>query len=226
MIVEFHGFASSAQGIANLTQMPERGSKRSFLVLTPDGPGHTWVGSDAPYVEAIITQVEDSLCIDLHRVYATGFSEGAAFTILLACKHPSQFAAIATVAVDFRLGCASPLPILAFHGTEDPLVPYQNGAEGLSLPGVKVRGTLLNMSDWAQLDHCGQTPSLRHIGTDVERRVWPSCAHGTQVILYSVIGGGHTWPGATRSASPTYTTHTISATNVILDFFGLHSRHS
>jgi poly(3-hydroxybutyrate) depolymerase len=47
------------------------------------------------------------------------------------------------------------MPILAFHGgPKDPEVPYQNGAVGLSLPGVKVRGTQLNMGDWARLDTC------------------------------------------------------------------------
>jgi polyhydroxybutyrate depolymerase len=226
MIVEFQGFASTALGMADLTQLPERGSKEGFVVVTPDGPGHTWQlnphGPDAQYVEAVITQVQDSLCINLNRVYAAGFSQGAAFTILLACAHPGQIAAIVTVAVDFRLGCATPLPLLAFHGTADPAVPYQDGAERLSLPGVKVRGTLLNMSDWAQLDHCRKAPTLQRIGTDVERRMWPSCAHGTQIILYSVLGGGHTWPGSARSASPGYTTQTISATNLAVDFFSRH----
>jgi polyhydroxybutyrate depolymerase len=229
MIVEFHGFGSSALEFAGLTQMPARGSKKGFVVVTPEGPGHTWLlnplGPDARFVEAVITQVQDSICVDLDHVYAAGFSQGAAFTIFLACAHPGQFAAIATVAVDFRLGCATPLSLLAFHGTADPDVPYQDGGEGLSLPGTKVRGTLLNLSDWAQLDQCLESPILQRMGTDVERRTWPSCAHGTRVILFSLLGGSHTWPGAARSASPLYTTRTISATNLSLDFFARHQRH-
>jgi polyhydroxybutyrate depolymerase len=222
MIMEFHGFASSALEFAGLTQMPARGSKRGFVVVTPEGPGQTWHGTDGQYVEAVIAQVQDSLCIDMNRIYSAGFSEGAAFTILFACAHPDQFAAVATVAFDYRLGCAVPLPVLAFHGTSDPAVPFQDGAEGLSLPGVKVRGTLLNMSDWARLDRCRKAPILQRIGTDVNRRIWPSCAHGTQVILYSVLGGSHAWPGADPSTSPLYATQTISATNLALDFFGRH----
>jgi polyhydroxybutyrate depolymerase len=223
LVFVFHGYASSALGMAALTQMPMRGSRRGFVVVTPDGPGHTWqlsgTGSDAQYVEALLAQVEDSSCIDMDRVYAAGFSQGAAFTILLACAHPGQLAAIATVSVEFRLGCSTPLPLLAFHGTADPAVPYRNGAVGLSLPGVKVRGTLLNMSDWARLDRCRQVPVVRRIGPDVSRREWQSCAHGAHVMLYTVLGGGHTWPGASRSASPMYTTETISATDLALAFF-------
>jgi hypothetical protein len=37
-----------------------------------------------------------------------------------------------------------------------------------------------------------------------------------------VLGGSHTWPGAARSASPLYTTETISATNLALAFFADH----
>ncbi len=111
---------------------------------------------------------------------------------------------------------------MAFHGTSDPAVPYANGAIGLSLPGIKVRGTLLNMGDWAMLDRCRSVPIVRDIGTDVVRRVWPSCARGNQVILYTVLGGSHTWPGAAKSASPLHTTETISATNLSLRFFAQH----
>ena len=228
MIVEFQGYGSTALGMATLTQLPDRGARRGFVVVTPEGPGHTWQlsgrGSDARYVEAVMARVQASVCVDLGRVYAAGFSQGAAFTILLSCAHPRQMAAIATVAVEFRLGCATPQPLLAFHGTSDPAVPYENGAMGLSLPGVKVRGTLLNMGDWAQLDRCRSVPTLRRLGSDVQRTVWPSCAGGAEVILYTVLGGGHTWPGALRSASPMYTTETISATNLALSFFARHRR--
>ena len=100
------------------------------------------------------------------------------------------------MAVDFQLGCKQPMPILAFHGTADPLVPYQNNGVGLSLPGRRVRGTLLNMGDWARLDHCRPTPVIVRIGSQVTRRQWLGCLSGASVTLYSIIGGGHDWPGA------------------------------
>ncbi len=99
--------------MATLTQMPTRGAAKGFVVVTPAGPNHTWQlngrGSDAHYVEAVLDQVEKVLCIDLDRVYAAGFSQGAAFTILFTCAHPGQMAAIATVAVEFQLGCSTPI---------------------------------------------------------------------------------------------------------------------
>ena len=100
-------------------------------------------------------------------------------------------AAIATVAVEFQLGCTRPVSILAFHGTADPLVPYQNGAIGLSLPGVKVVGTERNMEDWARLDHCRPVARRTRLGTQVVRQQWAGCRAGSSVVLYTVLGGGH-----------------------------------
>jgi polyhydroxybutyrate depolymerase len=228
LVVEFQGYGGTPSQMADLTQLPEKGAKRGYVVVTPEGPGHTWQlsgrGDDANYIGRLLASVESSYCVNLHRVYAAGFSQGAAFAILYACAHPDQVAAIATVAVDFRLGCATPTSILAFHGTDDPAVPYQNGDIGISLPGVKVRGTLLNMGDWARLDRCGPTVRTTKIGRDVTHTVWPKCGDGTEVGLYSVIGGGHTWPGASRRASFMYTTQTVSATDLALSFFSRHHR--
>jgi polyhydroxybutyrate depolymerase len=123
------------------------------------------------------------------------------------------------VAVEFQLGCTRPLSILAFHGTKDPLVPYQNGAIGLSLPGIKVRGTELNMGDWARLDHCRTVPRRTRIGTQVVRQQWSGCAGHHSVGLYTIIGGGHSWPGADPTKAIGLTTEQISATSLVLSFF-------
>ena len=147
----FQGFGEDDRAIATLTRMPAQAERRGVMVVTPDGPDHTWQfsgnGSDAAYIDALVARVENAMCVDLHRVYVAGYSAGAAFAILYACARPGRIAAVATVAVDFVLGCTLRLPILAFHGTDDPAVPYRNGAIGASLPGVKVRGTLLNLGD-------------------------------------------------------------------------------
>ena len=133
--------------------------------------------------------------------------------------HQHQIAAIATVAVEFQLGCTRPMSILAFHGTDDPLVPYDNGAVGLSLPGVKVRGTLLNMGDWARLDHCRTSLRRAQVGSQVIRRQWAGCADGTTVVLYTILGGGHSWPGADPAKAVGLTTEQVSATAQTLSFF-------
>jgi len=199
---------------------------RRFIVVTPDGPNQTWqlsgTGSDAAYIDRVVSKVSSSWCVDPHRVYAAGYSQGAAFAIFYSCARPGRIAAIATVAVEFQLGCTRPVPILAFHGTADPAVPYQDGATGLSLPGVRVRGTVLNMGDWAQLDGCRGTPNTTRVGSEVTLTTWPRCRAHTAVNLYTIEGGGHTWPGADPAKNPTRTTQQTHATALMLNFFDHH----
>jgi polyhydroxybutyrate depolymerase len=194
LILLFYGFDSGPAQFSALTGLPARGATDGSL--------------------------ERTYCVDRSAVFAAGFSAGAAFTIVYSCARENQIAAIATVAVEFQLGCTRPLSILAFHGTKDPLVPYQNGAIGLSLPGIKVRGTELNMGDWARLDHCRAQGRRLPVGSQVVEQRWSGCSRGTSVVLYTVLGGGHSWPGADPTKAIGLTTEQVSATSQVLSFFG------
>jgi polyhydroxybutyrate depolymerase len=223
LILLFYGFGSNPSQFSALTHLPSQGSNDGYLVAVPHAQGTEWQfsgeGTDAAFVNALVRDLDATYCVDQRMVFAAGFSAGAAFTILYACSHQSQVAALATVAVEFQLGCRRPIPIMAFHGTKDPLVPYRNGAIGLSLPGTKVRGTELNMTDWAHLDHCRSGPNTKEIGSQVNRQQWTDCARGTAVELYSILGGGHSWPGADPKEALGLTTQQVSATKEILRFF-------
>jgi polyhydroxybutyrate depolymerase len=224
LILLFYGFGSDPVQFSALTHLPSRASSEGYLVAVPQAQGSEWQfsgqGTDAAFVDGLLQAIGNTYCVDQRRVFAAGFSAGAAFTIFYTCAHQRQIAAITTVAVEFQLGCKRPISILAFHGTEDPLVPYQDGAIGLSLPGVKVRGTELNMGDWARLDHCRSVPKQTRVGSQVVRQQWPACIDGTSVELYTVVGGTHAWPGADPKASIGLTTQQISATTEALAFFG------
>ncbi len=224
LILLFYGFGSDPLQFSALTNLPSKASSAGYLVAVPQAQSSEWqfggLGTDGTFVNGLLQEIGSTYCVDQRRVFAAGFSAGAAFTIAYTCTHQGQIAAIATVAVEFQLGCTRPISILAFHGTEDPLVPYQNGAVGLSLPGVKVRGTELNMGDWAHLDHCQSTPKQTRVGFQVVRQQWSGCLDSTSVELYSVLGGGHSWPGADPKASVGLTTEEISATTLALAFFG------
>jgi polyhydroxybutyrate depolymerase len=227
VILLFYGFGSDPAAFATLTGLPARGAAAGSIVVVPHTqPGElewqfTGSGTDAGFVSAVLTQVEDDYCVDEGKVFATGFSAGAAFSIVYACTHRDRIAAVATVAVEFVLGCAAPLGILAFHGTADPEVPYQDGAVGRSLPGVRVTGTQKNMTAWARLDHCRTAPTTTRVGSQVANQVWHGCAPGTPVQLVTVLGGSHTWPGADPRLGTGLTTQQVDATGEILAFFGV-----
>jgi polyhydroxybutyrate depolymerase len=230
LILVFHGFGSNAEQMAALTRMPAKGTAAGAVVAVPDGapagPHATWQtdghGTDAAFVEAMIDEIRATQCIDEARIDATGFSAGAAFTLAYSCTHPQQIAAVVTVAVDFKLGCTTPLSILAFHGTADPIVPYADGAVGMALPGTKVRGTERNMADWAALDGCQPTPALETVGTEVVRHRFAGCQHDTEVVLDEIKGGNHAWPGADPAKSIGLTTQQIDASDEAIAFLARH----
>ena len=108
------------------------------------------------------------------------------------------------------------MAILAFHGTDDPLVPYRNGAVGLSLPGVHVRGTMLNMGDWARLGRCSRVVQDARLRGSCGARSGRIRAAGKEVSLYTIEHGGHVWPGAAGGKEQ------VDGTGLALDFFDRH----
>jgi polyhydroxybutyrate depolymerase len=56
------------------------------------------------------------------------------------------------------------------------------------------------------------------------RRTYTNCADDAAVVLYTIQGGGHTWPGG--KPLPEWfvgrTSHTIDATSLMWGFFSDH----
>lgn len=71
----------------------------------------------------------------------------------------------------------------------------------------------------ARLDGCQAVPHRQHSGSQVIRQQWFGCARGTSVVLYTIVGGGHTWPGADPRRGVGLTTQQVSASFEILSFF-------
>ncbi len=197
---------------------------------------------DVAYVDAVLDALEADLCIDTARVYATGLSNGAGMTSLLGCERADRFAAIAPVAgVRPPAECADGIttPALAFHGTADPILFYNGGIGDLagllggsgntSAPDAVLdgEGYPASIRAWATQNGCGPEPSKTMIGDDVEHWVF-DCPAGANVEFYAVIGGGHTWPGSEFSRNIASivgpTTFTISANQLLWEFFGRHAR--
>jgi predicted peptidase len=103
----------------------------SFIVVSPQCPdGKIW--SD-DLLLALLDEVETKYAIDPRRVYLTGLSLGGFGTWSLGLSHPERFAAIAPCCGggDFLTphladkSMLTTLPIWAFHGAKDPVVPIE-----------------------------------------------------------------------------------------------------
>ena len=59
--------------------------------------------------------------------------------------------------------------------------------------------------------------------TRVRRSTYSGCRDGRDVVLFTIEGGGHTWPGGPPvGRSVGRVTHDLDATRVMLDFFDRH----
>ena len=86
-----------------------------------------------------------------------------------------------------------PVPVIAFHGTADRIVPYDGGdvsSTGYQFPPVQdwVRG-------WALRNGCDMDPLGLPSNGEVSGIRYSGCRSNADVHFYTIQGGGHSWPG-------------------------------
>ncbi|MGQ0804610.1 MAG: alpha/beta hydrolase family esterase [Actinomycetota bacterium] len=240
LVLNFHGLGSNADQQAVYSELEEQGPARNYIVITPQG--QTLAGfrlwnvlpelaapDDVGFTGAIIDTAAATLCIDTRRVYATGMSNGGGMSAYLGCNLAERLAAIAPVAgVNLEFGpCTSEerVPVIAFHGQQDAIVPYFGGPLGIlllqdrPLPAVEIA-----VAEWAERDGCKPAPKTKSVSEHVQLFDYSGCDGKTDVQLYSVSDGGHTWPGSIPVGPLGETTTEIDATDLLLDFFDKHAR--
>jgi polyhydroxybutyrate depolymerase len=248
LVMDIHGYGEGATTESLTTRFGELGQRDGFVVVFPNGTGTpiAWDTSTRPgnpdvhYLAALIRHLEATQCLDESRVYATGLSQGAFMTSTLACVMSGTFAAVAPVAgVQLPHPCpiTRPVPLLAFHGTADPILHFNGGvgrrvlADDLrahprplpALPPARLNGPgyPAAVRAWALADGCRPTPNDVRLSPHVIRRSY-SCPADVAVQFDIIIGGGHSWPGSAVSAAISpfvgHTTMEINATAAIWAF--------
>jgi polyhydroxybutyrate depolymerase len=251
LVMVFHGGGGRGTGAARLYGFNQLADARGFAVVYPDGldrrwndgrgtTGERWLNTvlvdDVSFVSAVIDRLTVTLHIDPRRVYATGISNGGIFSHRLACELPDKIAAIAPVAGTIaepeapRCTPRTPVSVVEFHGTEDRFVPYTGGA----ILGRSERGRVLSVEDtmtlWGRIDGCpapaqqAQLPPVHpEDGTRIQRTAYGPCRRGSEAVLYTIVGGGHTWPGTAWIPFLGTVSRQIDATEVIWEFFSRHT---
>lgn len=255
VVFDLHGYLEPAAIQHASSGFGDYGAVRGFVTVTPqlDQPGlPRWNfepgSADLNWLTGLIDHIEATVCADERRLFVTGLSMGAFTTSALACHLSGRIAAIAPVAgaQDFPwCETTRPVPVIAFHGTADPIVAYTGGrgpaARLLPSPDGSGSGTgrqdgpTVNgpgpasipdaVAGWARRNGCGAEPERAQIAADVLRESYPCPAHG-DVELYSLQDGGHVWPGSSAVPFPEIlvgsNTTSIDATRLIWDFFAAH----
>ncbi|HSH69856.1 MAG TPA: prolyl oligopeptidase family serine peptidase [Deferrisomatales bacterium] len=151
LILFLHGVGERGDDLSVVARLgPPKASRQwpyfPFAVAAPQcASGESWA------VDRLVRFLDGVLAahaVDPDRVYLTGLSMGGYGTWHLAAAHPERFAAAAPVCGGGdprRAGRLQRLPVWAFHGAKDPVVPLAASREmvdALERIGAPVRFTV------------------------------------------------------------------------------------
>jgi polyhydroxybutyrate depolymerase len=210
-VLFFHGNGGSAADMDADSGLSELADRRGFLVVYPQGlsvgAGRPfWAGAgrvdlgvdDLRFTTDLLDDLQGRLCVDPARVHAGGYSAGGGVTAWLACELAGRVAAVAVVSAalfaepgDCRP--SRPVPILAVHGTNDPVIPYGGSAATVRWP-LRLPSLPAWLGGWAARDGCTVDAAVFLDTGQVTGVRWSGCRAGTEVVHYRVNGGGHQAP--------------------------------
>jgi polyhydroxybutyrate depolymerase len=251
VVVSLHGFLSNPSSQAAISGWHQLADREGFIVVYPQGisfpqrwnaygSGGAAAVDDVQFFRDLLDELSTVAAVDRSRVYVNGLSNGGGMAVRIGCEAADQVAAIGSVAgaVAGMQDCnpSRPLPVLAFHGTADPLVSYEGGevARHGQRQGAERSQeplTLVGAEDWVALwverNGCDPTPEVIPPSGDVRGRRYVGCDQGVEVVLYTIDGGGHTWPGGLPMPVVGKTSADIDATEEMWRFFqGYHLDNS
>ncbi len=250
LVVALHGRWGTSEGQEQLGPTAELSRAEGFFLLLPDGVDMSWhdarhVGpaakqnvDDVAFLDALTAQFVAQHSVDAKRVYVMGMSNGGLMAHTLACAHAERFAAFGSVTGNVPQAlvgnCTPSKPISAAMvlGTADPLIPYAGG--DIAMTGGKVLSADASFQFWAQHNGCEGEPAVTELtdkqpddGTHTRVLTHAKCREESEVVLFSVEGGGHTWPGGwqyLKEKAIGKTSRDFAASEALWRFFQRHSR--
>ena len=231
LVISMHGAGGWPVQQMKLSGWNRVADEHGFLVVYPSGSANggprIWRERDGRFIADLIDNLAASYNIDRARIYANGMSNGGGMSFVLSCTMSDRIAAIGMVGAAQSLPWSRckegrPVPMIAFHGTADTMAPYEGGITWVApapFPAIS-KWT----ASFAQRNRCAPEPIESTVAADVIRREYRNCADDAAVVLYTIDGGGHTWPGGQPLpewfAGPT--NRSIDATREMWAFFRGH----
>jgi len=251
VVLAFHGGGSNARQMEHFCGLTDKAEAEGFLVVYPSGTGRTeqlltWNGGnccgyahhekvdDVEFVRNLLDDLAKVAKVDADRIYATGMSNGAIMSYLLASELSDRIAAIAPVGGPMGTrDChpQRPVPVLHFHGTDDKFAPFKGGRGERSLSQTEFYSVEHSIGCWVKANECRGEPVVIEEkprvadGTTITRKTWGGGNADSEVVLIEIRGAGHTWPG--RQPALLYlgkSTKNISANDELWEFFKKHPR--
>lgn len=192
LMLVFHGAGPSADDrprsefeFDEIWNEPSFTLPEDMVIAAPRAAGNRWNtassnSADIAFAGQILDHVEQQLCIDSGRIYASGNSSGGKLVSHLACSFSDRLTAVGTNigVVDPFPHCddqPSPLPIISVVGSEDtPLSVITDVHKA-----------------WAENNGCETEPHTDRSSSDVVTTEYQRCTDDATVVFHVVEGMGH-----------------------------------
>ena len=242
LVISLHGAGGWPVIQMELSGWNRVADREGFIVVYPAGVEgfgpriwHTGSGNsatrDVRFISDLIDKLERDYNIDRERIYVNGLSNGGGMSFVLSCTMSDRIAAVGLVSSAQMLSwswCTDhrPVAMIAFHGTADPMAPYNGGDSWLApVPFLSIPKFVAN---WARRNGCAPEAVESKPAADVTRREYAQCTDDASVVFYTLHGGGHVWPGG--AALPVWFVgrdhRTIDASQEMWTFFRAHKRRT
>lgn len=215
VVLMFHGGGGSAEQLQEASaQMDVIADREGFITIYPNGTGAfaTWNGGiccgravqdeidDVAFVGALLDHLEAEVCVDKKRIFSSGMSNGGIMSHRLGCELSERIAAIAPVAGTIGVTDCTPtrpVPVMHIHGTDDGYVPW-NGGVACDLPVEPFISVPTTIDNWLTINGCDGTSSEAFTEGNGTCTAYDGCE--APVVLCTIEGGGHSWPGGEPNA--------------------------
>jgi polyhydroxybutyrate depolymerase len=248
-VFAFHGGMGDGNKIEGQAGLVPYSDRHGFIAVYPNSGETQWNDGrstvqgkdDVGFIRALVDHLAANFGVDRRRLFATGPSNGGMMVQRLACDSTDLFRAYASVVANMpadyvgRCRPSRPVPLMLMNGTEDRLMPWAGGdIPGRGFIDIGAGGTVISamqtLDFWSTFDRCRRSemtpmPDRVNDGTRVFRHKLSQCNGNSEVMLYRVEGGGHTWPGSSPGRGSRLvgaTSQDINATQLIIDFFRLY----
>jgi polyhydroxybutyrate depolymerase len=209
VLFAFHPGFGSARAFIDQARVHEAPGASEFIVVYPEGFRRSWNSGDCcgpamrrniddiGFVSAMLEDLGQFGTISATRNFATGFSNGFAFSQQLACSLPDRFAAIAGGGgvKDTTKGCggAKPISVLIMHGLIDEYSPFDGSESVIERAGYRVSVPSITQF-WQRTARCSGTRTSSYLD-GISCTSYTGCSGGAEVVMCPIPEMGHWWPG-------------------------------
>jgi len=250
LVIALHAGSQSAKEMISFTRFNPMADRDTFFVAYPSGVDDKWNDgrvipfesnankpNDVQFISDLIDYLIANKNVDAERVYVTGLASGAVLCFTLGCQLSDKIQAIAPVAggmaIDIFKGCKPKniVNVLAINGQDDPIIPFAGGDIKIyDKTYGKIAGLEETMVYFANYESEIKSTPFRVKKKDLDRTdhttivttTYTNNKFGSDIILYEIKGGGHSWPGSAPLLSPDLTgnvSREMDASTVVWDFF-------